>query len=132
MHKVTKAALMGLIVTPVLTTALATPGNASTIAVGHASAKAAAGDCKKGWTCFWTKKNFKGTKYMVDLGHKCVPNLHHNGKRITITVWSLTTQSNRGITAMYTKVNCKGTPSLSYVKGKKIKNANGFKMASIL
>ncbi|MCW2919465.1 MAG: hypothetical protein JWN52_7533 [Actinomycetia bacterium] len=129
MHKVTKAALMGLIVTPVLTTALATPGNASTIAVGHVSAKAAAGDCPKGFTCFWTKKNFQGTRRLVHLGHKCVPNLHHNGKRITITVWSLTTQSV-GAT-MYTKVNCKGTPSMSYVKGKKIKNAYGFKMASV-
>lgn len=130
MHKVTKIALTSLILTPALTAALATPGSASTGGVTATSSS-----CSSSKFCVWTKKNYKGTKYELSLPGKgkCKNTAYLSRVKkthVTITVGSFKASSKRGVTAMWTKPNCKGKPSMSYKPGAKVSNAGGFKMQS--
>ncbi|WUH99691.1 peptidase inhibitor family I36 protein [Spirillospora sp. NBC_00431] len=135
MNKLTKSVLGVLVAAPVLTSVMATPGNASTgpsIELARAgSAEAMAASCPANAVCLWTGTRFRGDKITVRKDGSACWNYRPG---YIFPVKSLITGRNRGIAAMRTKKDCRGTPSASYAKNVKVRSLGGrygFQMKSI-
>lgn len=95
------------------------------------SAEAKAASCPANKVCLWNQNNFQGDKLAISKRPQQCYNYTYG---YIFPVKSLITGKNRGIVAMRTERNCKGTPSKSYDKGVKVKKADGkygFEMVSV-
>jgi hypothetical protein len=84
------------------------------------TAEAADTTCTGHAVCFWTKTNYRGSRYEVSVTDRDCWDIYPSQPNKVFIVKSLKTGGDGYISSMRTKQNCKGTPSMSYTHNAKV------------